>query len=112
MVSSGAQGGPSERHKFVCAVFLFLAQIVKICSQLLHWTVGAYITLSCYYKLYIFSLKELRESRSAAAGSPGSMMKLVEDYKATEFISIFQKFKLAFNLLVGKPVQTIYIFVT
>ena len=29
------------------------------------------------------------------------MMKLVEDYKATEFISIFQKFKLAFNLLVG-----------
>ena len=52
MVSSGAQGGPSERHKFVCAVFLFLAQIVKICSQLLHWTVGAYITLSCYYKLF------------------------------------------------------------
>jgi len=43
--------------------------------------------------------KELRESRSAAAGSPGSMMKLMEDYKATEFISIFQKFKLAFNLL-------------
>ena len=43
----------------------------------------------------------MRESRSAAAGSPGSMMKLVEDYKATEFISIFQKFKLAFNLLVG-----------
>ena len=50
----------------------------------------------------MFSGKELRESRSAAAGSPGSMMKLVEDYKATEFISIFQKFKLAFNLLVKK----------
>ena len=29
------------------------------------------------------------------------MMKLMEDYKATEFISIFQKFKLAFNLLVN-----------
>ena len=29
-----------------------------------------------------------------------TVMKLVEDYKATEFISIFQKFKLAFNLLV------------
>ena len=28
-------------------------------------------------------------------------MKLMEDYKATEFISIFQKFKLAFNLLVN-----------
>lgn len=46
--------------------------------------------------------QELRESRSAAAGSPGSLMRLVEDYKATEFISIFQKFKLAFNLLVDK----------
>ena len=46
--------------------------------------------------------QDLRESRSAAAGSPGSMMRLVEDYKATEFISIFQKFKLAFNLLVNK----------
>ena len=46
-------------------------------------------------------IQELRESRSAAAGSPGSMMKLMEDYKATEFISIFQKFKLAFNLLVS-----------
>ena len=29
------------------------------------------------------------------------MMKLMEDYKATEFISIFQKFKMAFNLLVN-----------
>ena len=44
-------------------------------------------------------VQELRESRSAA-GSPSSLMKIMEDYKATEFISIFQKFKLAFNLLV------------
>ena len=36
-------------------------------------------------------------------------MKLMEDYKATEFISIFQKFKLAFNLLVNitKHYQTL-----
>ena len=44
--------------------------------------------------------QDLRESRTAASGSPGSMVRLVEDYKASEFISTFQKFKLAFNLLV------------
>ena len=38
-------------------------------------------------------------------GSPSSLQKILADYKATDFISIFQKFKLAFNLLV------IYLFV-
>jgi len=42
--------------------------------------------------------KDLRYSRSAV-GSPNSLAKMMEEYRATDFISIFQKFKLAFNLL-------------
>jgi len=41
--------------------------------------------------------RDLRESRSGI-GREGPA-KMLEDYKATDFISIFQKFKLAFNLL-------------
>ena len=42
----------------------------------------------------------MRYSRSAV-GSPNSLAKMMEEYRATDFISIFQKFKLAFNLLVS-----------
>ena len=42
---------------------------------------------------------DLRASR-AGIGREGPS-KTLEDYKATDFISIFQKFKLAFNLLVS-----------
>jgi len=41
--------------------------------------------------------RDLRESRSGV-GRDGPV-RMLEDYKATDFISIFQKFKLAFNLL-------------
>jgi len=41
--------------------------------------------------------RSLRESRSGV-GSNGPV-RMLEDYKATDFISMFQKFKLAFNLL-------------
>eukprot|EP00092_Neocalanus_flemingeri_P030687 GFUD01033319.1.p1 GENE.GFUD01033319.1~~GFUD01033319.1.p1 ORF type:complete len:752 (-),score=216.18 GFUD01033319.1:74-2329(-) len=41
--------------------------------------------------------RDLRESRSGV-GKDGPS-KMLEDYKATDFISVFQKFKLAFNIL-------------
>ena len=43
--------------------------------------------------------RDLRESRSGV-GKDGPA-RMLEEYKATDFISIFQKFKLAFNLLVS-----------
>ena len=48
--------------------------------------------------------RSLRESRSGV-GSNGPV-RMLEDYKATDFISIFQKFKLAFNLLVSQLEST------
>ena len=52
--------------------------------------------------MFSFSrVQDLRYSRSAV-GSPTSLAKMMEEYRATDFISIFQKFKLAFNLLVSE----------
>ena len=48
--------------------------------------------------------RQLRESRSGV-GSDGPV-RMLEDYKATDFISMFQKFKLAFNLLVSQLKST------
>ena len=45
-------------------------------------------------------LQELRHSRSVA-GSTESLAEVLGEYRASDFISIFQKFKLAFNLLVS-----------
>ena len=43
--------------------------------------------------------RDLRESRGGV--ETDGPVRMLEDYKATDFISIFQKFKLAFNLLVS-----------
>ena len=45
-------------------------------------------------------LQELRHSRSVA-GSTDSLAEVLGEYRASDFITIFQKFKLAFNLLVS-----------
>ena len=61
------------------------------------------LSKSSILSIYMY-LQELRSSR-VSIGSPSSLQKILADYKATDFISIFQKFKLTFNLLV------IYLFV-